>query len=71
MKVHLHVDLQEMYPIGCADAQEYLGYVIVQKYISAMKSNPGTMALGLCLSRVYPLQPCKMVAISRKFSCLP
>ena len=29
MKVHLHVDLQEICPIGWADAQESLGYVIV------------------------------------------
>ena len=29
MKVHLHVDLQEICSIGWADAQESLGYVIV------------------------------------------
>jgi hypothetical protein len=29
MKVHLHVDLQEICPLVYADAQEPLGYVIV------------------------------------------
>ena len=29
MKVHLHVDLQEICSIGWADAQEPLGYAIV------------------------------------------
>jgi hypothetical protein len=29
MNVHLHVDLQEICPIGWADAQTPLGYVIV------------------------------------------
>ena len=29
MKVHLHVDLQEIFSIVWADAQESLGYVIV------------------------------------------
>ena len=29
MKVHLHVDLQEIYTIGWADVQESLGYVVV------------------------------------------
>jgi hypothetical protein len=29
MKVHLHVDLQEIYAIGWADDQESLGYVIM------------------------------------------
>jgi len=28
MKVHLHVDLQEICPTGWADAQEPLGHVI-------------------------------------------
>ena len=29
MKVHLHIDPQEICPIGWADVQESLGYVIV------------------------------------------
>lgn len=29
MKAHLHVDLQEICPRGCAEAQELLDYVIV------------------------------------------
>jgi hypothetical protein len=29
MKVHFHVDVQEIYSIGWADVQESLGYVIV------------------------------------------
>jgi len=29
MKVHLHIDLQEICSIGWADAQESLGYVIM------------------------------------------
>ena len=29
MKVHLHSDLQEICPVGWADAQESLGYVTV------------------------------------------
>jgi hypothetical protein len=29
MKVHLHVDQQEIFPIGCPDAQESLGCVII------------------------------------------
>jgi hypothetical protein len=29
MKVHLHVNLQEICPIGWTDAQESLDYVIV------------------------------------------
>jgi hypothetical protein len=29
MKAHLHVDLQEICPIGWADAQESLVYVIM------------------------------------------
>jgi hypothetical protein len=41
MKVHLHVDLQEICPIGCADAQEVSGYVIVigKKHISCKKKS--------------------------------
>jgi hypothetical protein len=29
MRVHIHVDLQKICPIGWADAQESAGYVIV------------------------------------------
>jgi hypothetical protein len=29
MKGHLHVDLQGIHPIGWADAQESLGYIIM------------------------------------------
>jgi hypothetical protein len=29
MEVHLHVDLQKICPIGFADAQELLGYLIM------------------------------------------
>lgn len=29
MKIHLHVDLQEICPLGWTDGQESLGYVIL------------------------------------------
>jgi hypothetical protein len=31
MKVHLHVYLQGIFPIGWADAQESLGYVMIMR----------------------------------------
>jgi len=56
MKLCLYVDLQEICPIGWADAQESIGYVIViGKHLSAARRNPeikslGTLPLGAHLS---------------------
>lgn len=44
MKVHLHIDLQEICPVGWANAQELLGYITVVG--KAYRGNPGMKSLG-------------------------
>jgi hypothetical protein len=51
MKVHLHVDLQEILPVGWADAQESLGYVVMTGKV-AERNNPEMKSLG-CTSPEY------------------
>jgi hypothetical protein len=51
MKVHLYVDLQVICPIGWADAQELLGYMIVTG--KAARSNPEVKSLGILPLRAH------------------
>ena len=58
MKVHLQVDLQGICPIGWADAQESLGYVIMSKrHISSKKQSWDE------ISGVVPLQSTPITAM--------
>lgn len=55
MNVHLHVDLQEVCPVGWANAQESLNCVIgIGEGISAARSNPEMMSLGTLSLRAHP-----------------
>jgi hypothetical protein len=60
MRIHVHVDLQKIFPMGWANtAQESLGYVIVTGYgILAARSNPVMKPLR---TLHLELRPCKMV----------
>lgn len=55
MKVHLHVNLQGISPIGWADAQQSLGYAIVTKRQSAAISNRGMKSLWILHSQSSPI----------------
>jgi hypothetical protein len=58
MKIHLHVDLQEICPIEWVNAQEPLGYVIVtEKGSSAGRSNSMMKSLATLHLRAHPAQP--------------
>ena len=57
MKVNLHVNMQEMCPIGWADAQELLQCVIDEtyQYQEAVQDS----LFGTCLSEFTYCRPCK------------
>lgn len=72
MKVHLHVDLQEIYSIGWPDAQEPLSYVmVIGKGLSALRIYPDIRCLKALQFRVYLLNHAEGWAISRKDPCIP
>jgi hypothetical protein len=58
MNVHLHVDLQEICPIGWADAQDSLDYVI-----EAGKAHQQREAILGDVSRAVPLQRAPIAAM--------
>ena len=58
MKVHLHIDPQEICPVGWADVQESLGYVIV-----AGKAHQQQEAIWDEVSGAVPLQSAPITAM--------
>ena len=67
MKVHLHVDLQEICSLGWPGAQKSLSYVmVIGKGISALRIYPDIRNLKALQFRVYPLKPCKLMGHLQK-----